>query len=53
MFLVQLPFISCIWDVTKGMKLECLPGVETFKATGQFLGNLKPIQVRHYLMYFQ
>ena len=35
-------------NATRGMKLECLPGLEKFKATGQFLGNLKPaVQVRH------
>ena len=41
-------------ECDKGMKLVCLPGLEKFKATGQFLGNLKPtLQVRHCLMYVQ
>ena len=40
MFL-QPTFISYLWNAAKSMKLECLPSLEPFKVTGQFLGKLK------------
>ena len=49
MFL-QSNFISYLWNATKSMKLECLPSLEPFKVTGQFLGKLEQ-QVRHRRLY--
>ena len=49
MFL-QPTFISYLWNATKNMKLECLPSLEPFKVTGQFLGRLKQ-QVRQRRLY--